>query len=594
MSDMNLNLSEIFESCEDPAIEKTFIQLEGMAGSLCKKHQGKITEYNASQLLRLLKEYEEYLVLSEDLRVFIGMNFYINMLDEKAQSLYNKSQNSSAMRRKKLAFIQLEISELVLKKEELIQDSILENYKHLLEEYKIQGKHRLSELEEQLVIEKDQFGVSAWSDLQSKWVSTREFEFDIDGKKEKFHIGEFAKYRINEDRKIRKIATEAVYAKLSEDGELYSFVLRNIFNDWVTISKRRKYKTPIDDSLISNEVTKEMLDSMFSTIEKSVGLYHRGLKILEKLLGVPKLANYDIDAPLPNVPIKKYQWNEGKKIIIEAFSKFDKEFAQIAKDMFSRNHIDAAPRKGKAGGAFCASWYGGKSAFILQSYNDTITSVQTTAHELGHAIHDYLMSSNQTILNCRNPAVTAETASFFAELLLIEHLLENAETKNEKIDILMNLVKRIGHVIFGLTPMYYFETKLYEAVENGIFLDYKTISSYWEKERTKIYSEYMEFPEKAISSWSSVPHYYIPNFRYYNYPYIFAQLFVYAIYQQYRKDKEQFIPKFKKILTAGGSLSPEDLGKIVGLDITKAEFWKLGMKQYEFFVLELEKLLDEG
>ena len=516
------------------------------------------------------------------------------MLDEKAQSLYNKSQNNSASRRKKLTFIQLEISDLVLKKEELIQDPSLENYKHLLEEYRIIGKHRLSELEEQLVIEKDQFGVNAWSELQSKWISTREFEFDIDGKKEKFHMGEFAKYRINEDRNIRKTATETLYAKLEEDGDLYSFALRNICNDWVTVSKRRKYETPLSGSLVSNEITKEMLDSMFVTIEKNIGLYHRGLKILEKLLGVPKLANYDTEAPLPNAPQKKYPWGEGRKIIIEAFSKFDKEFANIAQDMFSRNHIDAIPRKGKAGGAFCASWYGGKSAFILQSYNDTIASVQTTAHELGHAIHDYLMSSNQTILNCRNPAVTAETASFFGELLLIEHLLEIAETKDEKIDILMNLVKRIGHVIFGLTPMYYFETKLYEAVEKGDFLDYKTISSLWEKERTKIYGDFLEFPDKAVSSWSSVPHYYIPNFRYYNYPYIFAQLFVYAIYQQYIKDKENFIPKFKEILAAGGSLSPEDLGKIVGLDITKAEFWELGMKQYEFFVIELEKLLEEG
>ncbi|MFX1481389.1 MAG: hypothetical protein ACFFCI_25195, partial [Promethearchaeota archaeon] len=100
-----------------------------------------------------------------------------------------------------------------------------------------------------------------------------------------------------------------------------------------------------------------------------------------------------------------------------------------------------------------------------------------------------------------------------------------------------------------------------------------------------------EWFEEMDWEWSMKPHYYIPNFRFYNYPYVYAQLFVYALYQTYKEEGSDFVPKFKKLLAAGGSLSPEALGKIVGLDITKQDFWELGIKQYEDFVNQLEYLI---
>ncbi|MHA1211031.1 MAG: M3 family metallopeptidase, partial [Candidatus Heimdallarchaeota archaeon] len=345
-------------------------------------------------------------------------------------------------------------------------------------------------------------------------------------------------------------------------------------------------------SLLYNEISQVMLDNMFKTIEKNIGLYQRALKIKAKLLGLPRLAYYDFHAPLPGIEIKKYSWEETKELIRKSFSQFDSKFVDIANDMFTRNHVDAMPRKGKTPGAFCSTWYKGKSSFILQSYDETLSSVSTLAHELGHAIHAYLMCENQTILNTSFPAVSAETASFFGELLLIEQLLKQLESKEEKIDILLRLVSRIGHVIFGLTPMYWFETDIYEAIARGEFLDSKTITKYWTTNRDKIYGNVVEWSDDVSSTWSLVPHYFMANFRYYNYPYIFAQLFVYALYQKYLKEKETFIPKFNKILEAGGSLSPDELGKMIGLDITKPEFWELGMKQYEYFLLELEKLVE--
>ncbi|NHJ47541.1 MAG: M3 family oligoendopeptidase [Asgard group archaeon] len=590
--EINVDLSEIFSGIDDPKIDKSFDKLKSLVSKLSTKHLGKIRGYNAKQLLELFQEYEHYLAKNEDLRVFINMTYYSNMLVEESQALHNKYNTIANDNRKKLTFIRLEVTELIAKNQDMIKDPILSSYKNLLTVYCNFAPHVLTEVEEQLIIEKDQFGVNAWAQLQSKWAGSRECEFEIDDKKIKFHAGELRKYLTSTNREIRKRALAASLEETNKYSEIYSFAIRSIFNDWITISKRRNYASPLESSLKTNEINKVILDSMFDSIDKNVHLYQKTLKIFAKLLKLPKIASYDFSAPLPDLPVKKYSWEDAKELILEAFSKFDDDFVAAAKKMFDKKHIDATPRKGKAPGAWCARWYKGKSSFIHQTFDETKGSVFTLAHELGHAIHDYLAIPNQTIMNSWGTPGTAESASFFGELLLIDLLLEKAETKEEKIEILLDLVKRIGHIIWGLTAMYKFETKLYEAIENGDYLDSKTISNLWTRERNVIYGETVEWMENSQMSWATVPHYYMPNFRYYNYPYIFAQLFVYALYQQYEKEKEQFIPKFKKLLAAGGSLSPKELGEIVGLDLTKPEFWELGINQFKYFLNELEKLLD--
>jgi oligoendopeptidase F len=326
-------------------------------------------------------------------------------------------------------------------------------------------------------------------------------------------------------------------------------------------------------------------------IENGVGVYRRYLNLKAKILNLPKLSCADVRAPLPIAPHKKFTWEEGKDLVIEAFEKFDPEFVEIVNDMFNRNHIDASPRKGKRNGANCAAWFNGKSAFILMTYTGEMNEIFTLIHELGHAIHDYLAIEDQTYLNFHPGYTVAETASTFGELLMTDLLLEKAESKEEKLSILAHVLDDAGQAAFQVSARVWFEQDLYNAIENGENLDGKTISKYWCAGRDKIYGDSVEWFEEMDWEWSMKPHYYIPNFRFYNYPYVYAQLFVYALYQTFKKEGKDFVPKFKKLLAAGGSLSPEDLGEIVGLDITKQDFWELGIKQYEDFVNQVEDLM---
>ena len=145
--------------------------------------------------------------------------------------------------------------------------------------------------------------------------------------------------------------------------------------------------------------------------------------------------------------------------------------------------------------------------------------------------------------------------------------------------------------IFQVTARARFEQSLYGAIERGEYLDYKTICKYWIAARGKIYGNTVEWFTEMEAEWTMKPHYYRPNFRFYNYPYVYAQLFVFALYQEYLKEGNEFVPKLKKALSSGSSDSPVEIGRIVGQEVTSPNFWKQGINQYEHFIEELEKIV---
>jgi oligoendopeptidase F len=161
----------------------------------------------------------------------------------------------------------------------------------------------------------------------------------------------------------------------------------------------------------------------------------------------------------------------------------------------------------------------------------------------------------------------------------------------EKKVILCKVLDGAGRVIFLVTARAWFEQRVYDAIKKGEYLDYKTASEYWVAARNKAYGDTVDWFSELEAEWGIAPHYFMANFRFYNYPYVYAQLFVYALYQKYREEGKAFVPKMKQILSAGSSLSPVEIGKIVGFDVGSVDFWNIGMKQYEYFLKELEKIV---
>jgi len=591
-TDISWDLSEIFPGTKDPSVQKAIDNLGRMAERFAKKYQGKIAGLSGEQLAECISEFEAFQAKLDDVITFSDLSFAANMTLPETQSLHDKTMKLGAELGKMLAFFELEAGALVSKNPKLISEKILANYKHTLERLKGRAEHLLSEVEEQLIIEKDQYGIKAWEELQSKWLNTREFEVEVEGKKSTLTFGKVGGLFSHPDRATRESAYESVYGLLSEHGEIFSSALRNTCNDWLNVCERRKYDSPVHASLLENDIEKPVISSLLQAVEDHSSLYRRYLKLKAKLMGLPKLGCHDVIAPLPNTPRTKFTYERAKELVTKAYSKFDEDYASAVRDMYARHHLDSTPRFGKQNGAFCATWYNGKSAFILSSFNETLRDVYTLAHELGHATHDYYSEPKQTILNLRIPMIVAETASIFGELLLTDLLISEAKSEEQKKTILCSVLDSAGNVIFKVASRAWFEQSLYEAIKHEEFLDFETICKLWTSARERIFVNSVDWFPEMRAEWTTTPHYYMSNFRFYNYPYIYAQLFVYALYQEYLREGPEFVPKFKEILSVGSSVSPQKIGDIVDLDITDPNFWKLGIKQYERFLKDLESIVN--
>ena len=590
-NEMIWDLSQLVENAEPASIRKRLESMVAEAEKAREAYHGKIGSLDVKGLLELLEMKDAFVLKFEGVIMYCRLMYSADSTDDIAKQLNDATRRAYMRVGQALAFIDIELGKVLAENPSLITDPVLAEYKHYLERIVRRVPHMLSETEERLVIMKDKNGINSWGMLQSDWLSTRTFDIEIEGETKTLPYGKIIGLYQSPDRDLRKRSNQTVYENLGKDEIIWSSAIRAVCEDHLRMCELRKYPTPMTQSLIANDVDQQIIDSLMRTIENRVGLYQRYLRLKAKVMGLGKLANYDITAPLPNAPDIDYDWKEARKEVVSAYIGFDEEMGGWVDEMFERRHIDGEVRKGKSSGAFCASWLAGKSAYILQSFNRRVGDVYTQAHELGHAIHAYLGSRAQKPSNYEIGSCIAETGSIFGELLLTEQLLSKAKTKEEKQAILTNILDEFGMAAFQVSARVFFEQSMYNAIKRGEFLDGETVAKLWVAARDKIYGDSVSWLDVMKWEWTMKPHYYMANYRFYNYPYVFAQLFVFALYQLYKEQGESFVPKLKRLLAAGSSKSPRELGAELGFDITDETFWEKGMKQAEKFIDMLEENL---
>lgn len=581
---MSWDLSQLVKVDDPGYIEERMKAAVKEMEDFREQHRGKIVSFDAKHVFEMLDEIDRLQLEYEGPFMYAQLAYSVDMNSDVNKHLFGVFRNAGTEFMKASAFVDLELGQLLTEKPEIVNDPAIREYKHKLEKILRRIPHMLSETEEQLTIAKDQNGVRAWSTLQGDWLSSQTYEIEIDGEMKTLPYGEIVGLYEHPDRDLRKRAHEVVFEGLSKDDIVWSSALRSVFTDHLTMVKLRKWSSPMTQSFISNDVDEETITALMNTIEKNVGVFRRFLKLKAKALGLETLGNWDIDAPIPTASNKKYTWEEARKLNVDSYNTFDKESGEWMDEMYERRHIDAVVRNGKRSGAFCATWHSGESAYVLQSFNGTIGDVYTSAHELGHALHAYLGSRAQKPTNYEIGSCIAETGSNFGELLLTETLLGQVESNDEKKAILGSVLDSFAGGAFQVSTRVWFETSLYEAIQKGKFLDGNTISDLWVQARTKMYGDAVEWLPAMRWWWTFKLHFYMANYRYYNYPYVYAGLFVYAMYKLYKEQGREFVPKFKALLAAGSSKSPRELAAEIGFDINDQEFWQKGIDQFSDFI----------
>jgi oligoendopeptidase F len=591
MNDIKWDLSQLVKSTDQSYIVKELDALVEEAGKRAEQYRDKIKSLDAKGLKALFEERERMQLRYEGAIMYSRLRYSADTTDVVSKQLNDAVSKAGTKVGQLLAFVDIELSFLLKQKPELVKDPVLAEFKHALDRTLRAAPYLLSESEEQIIMSKDQNGAQAWSQLQREWLSTRTFPIEVEGKRKRLAYGQVIGLYGSPDRKLRRDANRIVYGRLGKDEIIWSTAMRSICDDHLQNCDLRKYPTPETSSLIYNDVEPEAIEALMTTMKDNVGVYRKYLKLKAKMMNLDRLGNWDIMAPLPDAPKMTFTWDQAHSTVVKAYGGFDPQLGEWSEDMYQKKHIDAAVRPGKVSGAFCQDWYGGKSAYVLQSFNGRLDDVYTQAHEMGHSMHAYLTSRSQRATNTAISFCIAECGSIFGELLLTDHLIGNAKDVKEKQAVLTQVMDGFGQAAFQVSARYFFEKSLYQAIRDGKYLDGETISALWVKARDDVYGDAVEWLPEMKWEWTMKMHYYIPDLRYYNYPYVFAQLFVFSMYRLYQEQGRAFVPKFKGLLSAGSSRSAAELAAGLGFDIGKEASWQKGIAQAETFIEELEGTL---
>jgi oligoendopeptidase F len=389
------------------------------------------------------------------------------------------------------------------------------------------------------------------------------------------------------DADLRAKAYQELYRVYGEDGPILGQMYQARARDWHNENiNLRKFKSPMSVRNLSNDVPDEAVDALLEVTKKNSKIFQRYFKLKAKFMGLPsgKLRRYDIYAPVAKSD-KAFDFDAAANMVLESFSAFDPQLGELARRVFDNDHLDSEVRKGKQGGAFCASINPEDTPFVLMNYTGRARDVATLAHELGHAIHA-MLASHHSAFTFHSSLPLAETASTFGEMMLTEKLLAEETDESVRRDILFKQMDDAFATILRQVYFALFEREAHALVMKNASVD--DISAAYMENLKEQFGDSLELSDDFKWEWVSIPHIYHTPF--YVYAYAFGQLLVFSLYQQFKAEGDSFKPKYLKILSSGGSEAPAKILSDAGIDIRSAKFWQGGFDVLSQMVDELEKL----
>ena len=584
------DLSDLYAAHDDPRIDLTIKDCHARAERFSDRFRALIQDRETLTAECLLQGLRELEIIFESLgRVgtYAGLLYAADTAKPEYQDLTQRVEQRSTEVRNLLLFFELEwlkLDDTIASR--LMADPTLEAYRHYLKSLRRHRPHTLTELEEKVINDRDNTGRNAFGRLFSEITSSLTFSFEKQGEKADLNLSQILSLLHEPDRGLRQSAMETLYNGLSQHGQVLTFIYDTLIQDQLTMDRLRSYPDPMAQRHLFNEIDGAAVKTMMAVVEENYGLAHDYFRLKAKLLTLPRLALYDQYAPVGK-EVKPFPYHQARQVILAAFDAFDPKFRQIAAEFFDKNWIDAEIRKGKRGGAFCASPSPQLHPYILCNYDDNLRDVMTVAHELGHGLHGCL-SRKQNYFNYDTPLTTAETASVFGEMLVFDYLLEHQTDREVQIALLAGKIEDIFATVFRQNVLTRFEEKAFAArTEKRLTPD--ALGTLWLEANGKYYGDAVEMPDGYRWGWSYIPHFI--HSRFYCYSYVFGQLLVLALYRMYKDEGKSCVPKYLALLEAGGSDSPEALLRPLGVNIHKPKFWQKGFEEIRALTAKLQALI---
>ena len=448
--------------------------------------------------------------------------------------------------------------------------------------------HQMSEPEEALYSELSTTGRSSWVSLHADITSQLSATVILgDGMSETMPMASVRGLGNHRNPDMRQAAYRAEMQTWPTVAVPCAAALNAIKGDAVIVNRRRNWEHHLDASLYANSISRPTFEAMQSAVVSSLPDFRRWMRIKSAAHGhAGALAWWDLVAPLP-IEQGAIDFDTGVGIVTDAFTSYSDQLGRLPGRALAEHWIDAEARDGKVGGAFCASFVEDRS-LVLLNWRDSMDSVQTLAHELGHAYHNTQLAE-RTMLQKQLPMALAETASIFCETLVVEAGLQRVSGAARLALLDVDLIGT-NQIVVDIHSRFLFESAVYERrAESKIGVE--EFSEMMVEAQLAAYGDGLDQTTAHPYMWAVKPHYYGSSF--YNWPYTFGALFGLGLYQQFGNDPRQFRLGYDDLLSRCGMATAEQLGSQFGIDVTDVSFWTASLDVVRQRITDYERLAGE-
>lgn len=581
-------LSELLAEPSEQEIAARMAEIEEEVRAFEKLREPlQAANLTADDVTEALRRYESILRKAWTLGYYAMLWFSADTQSTPAITLQNRMQQALTDIQNRLLFFELWWKGLDdARAAQLVPDAAVEpDYAFFLQDLRRTRPYTLDEKSEQLINLKDANGITGLMTVYSMLTNRLEFTLTINGEERKLTRDALMSYVYSPDPQMRAAAYQELYRVYGNESKVLAQIYNNRVRDWWNEQVQlRGYASPIAVRNVANDVPDAAVETLLEVVARNAPVFQRYFRLKAKWLGMEKLRRYDIYAPL-TASDRTIEYGDAVELVLDTFRRFDPGVAALVQRVFDQNHIDSEVRKGKRGGAFCATVRPDVTPYVLLNYTGKVRDVATLAHELGHALHS-MLAEKHSILTQHPSLPLAETASVFAEMLLTDRLLAEERDPLVRRDLLASAVDDMYATVMRQTFFVLFEKAAHQAILENASQD--RLNELYMENLHRQFGDSLDIAPEFQHEWVSIPHMYHTPF--YCYAYSFGQLLVLALYRRYQQEGDAFKPGYLKLLSYGGAARPEQMLREAGVDMTNPDFWQGGFDVIAGMIDELEAM----
>jgi oligoendopeptidase F len=570
------NLEPLVEGGGPEAVEAMLTQARERAEAFAERYRGRVPELDVAELAEAMHELAQMHDLGGRAGSYAVLSYSLDTADPARGALLQRARELGAAIETQLLFFDLEWNKAPDERaEELLAAPELAFAAHHLRTLRRYRPHQLSEPEERVLTETNVTGGSAFQRLFTEQTSA--LQVPLPGRDEPASLEEGLSLLQDPDRERRAEAAVAVTESLRPNLLTRAFVFNTLLQDKATKDRLRDYPHWLASRNLANEASDESVQALIEAVQGRYDLARRWYALKARLLGLDRLAYYDRMAPVSDSG-DRIPYADAEEIVLDCYRTFSPELGEVATEFFTGGYIDGPPRPGKRGGAFCSYTVPSAHPYVMLNYTSRPHDVLVMAHELGHGVHASL-ARPQGIYHFSTPLTLAETASIFGENIVLERLLERAPGPAERLDLLAGALDGAVAAVFRQVAMNRFEDAIHTARREAGELSVERFGELWLATQADLLGDSVEVDDDYALWWSYIWHFVdAPG---YVYAYAYGHLLALSVYRRYEEEGEEFVSSYLDLLKAGGSLPPEELGAIVGVDLSDPGFWSSGLELVE-------------